>query len=334
MKLLCTIALLASLGAGPGNLIRDGGGRSFRSPTAPSAPPRLVVGGVNSGGTQGIIATSDDNGASWTSRTAPAAPARYLSGAYFKGTWFLASTGHLSSSADNGVTWSDDTTHVPSDNDAGQIATDGNALFVSTGAAALWKTTDGSAWAQVTPDTKLNVYGVTWSKNLGFIVTGIRSDTAFPGTKESLNGTTWTNLTNISTWINGSVCRTPLASDTTAIVFNGSDNHLAQSTDATNWNLFSSPWFSEAGAGCWNGTVFAYGQIYTSGSANVWTSTDGTSFTARTPPAGTYYGVGCGAKGRLIAVGSSKIAYSDDNGASWVASTGVPAGLWNCLAHQ
>jgi len=254
----------------------------------------------------GAKAYTSTNGTSWTET------ADFSGNTYYKAAWspalslFVIVGAKILSSPD-GTTWTErDSTNLWND----VTCSIEQSLFVavlSAGAGSRIKTSsNGTSWtSRTTPN--IDYYSVIWCKDISLFVAGGANDII-----TSPDGTTWTQRT-IAT---GSY--TYLAFSQKLLRLLAGTGTKVETSDITGTSLASV-------------ATDGVGTLAAVGVDSAYTSVNGSSWTSRTIPAGTYHKI-IYANSLFIAVGASKCATSPD-GITWTERT-IPAGTYTALAYS
>jgi len=315
----------------------------------------VAVGGT--GDTEQIV--TSPNGITWTARTAPE------SKEYRAICWspelslFVAVGGDAVATSTDGVSW---TAQSPAQSNSWYAVCWSPALllFVAVslnGSNRVMTSANGTSWTARSASQLSEWTSVVWSPELNiFVAVGYTTYGATGQIMTSTNGTSWTTRTPASSITFLSICWAPELSLFYAVGF----GNLQSSPDGVTWTNRT----PAAGATYWNGICWASSiltfcatssggtnRIMTSDGVNLsftsitsltgtlaavgvdsaYTSTNGSSWTSRTIPAGTYNKI-IYADSLFVAVGASKCATSPD-GITWTERT-IPAGAYTALAYS
>lgn len=219
---------------------------------------------------------------------------------------------------------------VPSNTTTGYTAvawapSNNNMVVMGGSTQALYSTDSGTTWLAaglptVSPSGLWN--DVTWSQGAGlFVAVNYNTGTSV---LTSSNGSAWTTRT-----ISSGSWRSVIYSDSLSrFVAVASDSKAAYSTNGVTWTLASS-----VPAGSWRSVIFATGlnlfvAVAYSGTNQVMTSTNGTTWTARTIPAaaqgrGWWSITWAEDKNLLVAVSYNGDVMTSPNGITWTV-VGTP----------
>jgi hypothetical protein len=287
------------------------------------------------------VATSPD-GITWTARTGTAG----LSGIVWSPELAIfVAVGAKAYTSTNGTSWTE-TADFSGDVYSKAAWSPALSLFVIVGADIL-SSPDGTTWTQRDSTNSWN--DVAWSAELGLFV-AVLSAGAGSRIKTSSNGTSWTSRTTPNINYHSVIwCK-----DISLFVAGGASD-LITSPDGITWTqrtiaagLYTYLAFSQKLLRLLAGTITtvetsditgtslasvttAVSTLAAVGIDVAYTSTDGSSWTSRTIPAGTYNKI-IFADSLFVAVGASKCATSPD-GTTWTERT-IPAGTYTALAYS
>ncbi len=263
---------------------------------------------------------SSTNGSMWTE--VRSGGALRLSFAWGGGLWLgVGIAGGITTSPD-GLTWTDSSrTSTESLNSV----TYANGRFISVGmkgtGGTILRTTDAVTWSEVAVSGSGGVLNdVAWGAN-GFVAVGDGGVVLL-----SADGETWgeTRPSIPAGGAGGGL--TAVRYGAGAVVAAGDGIVWRRDPATRTWSEVGT--FPAPGIAWW-GVSFANGAFYISGATDsVFSSSDGISWTTIPLPAEAdgYQAVEYGL-GRLVAVGTQSIVYSDDGGANWDQSMGSFIGL-------
>lgn len=248
-------------------------------------------------------ATSTNNGGTWTARTANI-NFNNVAVAYGASVFCaLANSGTSSQTSPDGITWT--TRTVPTSGGYDSLAF-GGSLFVGVGVGnnIAITSSDGITWTNRTLPSQSNARRTNVAYGAGTYAITSRDATNFD---YSTNGTTWTAATSPGggAWYyigyNGTKWLATVDSSTT----------YATSTDAITWT-------SATAAITFQGQIRAAGSTFLVGgaypSANIYTSTNGTTFTTRTLPSSqNWYTSASNGSNAFMAFGYSSTAAAYSN---------------------
>jgi hypothetical protein len=234
-----------------------------------------------------------DNGETWTVATMP--DANGYQNVVFGGDGYFyanaANSGVVAKSL-TGATW---TTQTITTSGWYGNCTKSNGVYMVmiayNSATAACRSNTGDIWSDFSLPNNGTWMNLSVSRNRFWVTQSSGSNAA-----SSVDGTTWTARTKPTTgyWSGG------YGSDTTFIIHEGGNATGYYSTDGISWTSTTFP-----SAANWSHIIFngTYWVLVSSGTEFA-TSTNGTTWTARTKPTGTIGGLGLSrSTGRVIAVG-------------------------------
>jgi hypothetical protein len=245
------------------------------------------------------MATSTD-GTTWTTRTSGFGSSAINALTYGNGVYVAGGAGGTLRTSTDGITWTARTSNFGTT--IIQSLAYGNNTYVAVGSTGqIRSSTDAITWTTRTNTFGTNIiYGVRYLNNL-FIATGGAGSLAV-----STDGITWTSRTSGQAQALRTVTYGKKASDGTNLYIIGGDSGgSAISTDNITWTTMTTP----ITAGSSIMSSLAYGNGYfifsSSGVANVYTSSDGTSWTSRPNTSSYNYNANFYNNGLFIAGGQS-----------------------------
>jgi hypothetical protein len=354
---------VAVSGSGTNRVQTSPTGTTWTAQSAPSytwqsvcwSPDLALFVAVGYNGTDGVVMTSPD-GTTWTERTSPAS-----SGQWSSVCWspeldlFVATAGSGSGNrvmySSNGTAW---TSVTAGSSNIAVCWSPELSLFVTVG-STIYTSPNGTTWTSRTNPSASSWQSVCWSPALSLFVAVSTNDVMY-----SSNGTAWTLATPAEANAWTGVCWSPELSIFVAVALSGT-NRVMVSLDGVNWQAQPAAeanfWYSV----CWSPELSIFAACAYSGTNRImtgsqnsiqkvltsisslagtlsivgidsaYTSTDGSTLTSRTIPAGTYHKL-IYADGLFVAVGASKCATSPD-GITWTERT-IPAGTYTALAYS
>jgi hypothetical protein len=297
--------------------------------------------------------TSPD-GITWTERSTPTG--NWLS-VIFANSMFiaLAFASNKAITSTDGINWTERTT-AASANWTGLAWSPSLSLFAAVGNGVCMTSPDGITWTSRTPAEANYWLDITWSPELSLFVAVARNGTN--RVMSSPDGITWTarSAAEANEWY--AITWSPELSLFVAVARNGT-NRVMSSPDGITWTARSAAEANEWYAITWSPELSLFVAVAGSGTNRVmrsdanryslvsiatqagtlaavgvseaYTSANGSSWTSRTIPAGTYNKI-IYADSLFVAVGASKCATSPD-GITWTERT-IPAGTYTALAYS
>lgn len=266
--------------------------------------------------TSGTTSMTSPDGITWTSRTIP-------TGGFNSVIWSAALTlfvavgpaGNVATSPD-GITWTSRTA-AEANTWQGVTWSPDLSLFVAVannGTNRVMTSPDGINWTSESASEANNWISVEWSSEMALFVAVANSGTNRVMT--SPDGETWTarSAAEANTWYD--LCYAPELGLFAAIAQGGTNRVMT-------WTHVS---------GMKAVTISTTPLFVIVGTSKCYTSTDGTTWTSRTIPAGTYYGVTYG-NSLYVAVGASVVATSTD-GTTWTARTPAALNTWRDVIYS
>lgn len=263
---------------------------------------------VSNSGTNHVMTSPD--GTNWTAR----ASTRNFTGVCWSPalTLFVA-VGNNAASSPDGITWTDRTAASPL---SAVCWSPDLTLFVAVGSNLCYTSPDGINWTSRTPAEANDWNSVTWSPERDLFVAVSNNGTN--QIMKSSNGTSWTSQAEVEAvpWLD--VTWSPALGLFCAVATSGTNRVQL-------WN-----------GGSYPNSIMAITQSsglrVAVGTSVCYTSPDGTTWTSRTIPAGTYYGVTYG-NSLYVAVGASVVATSTD-GTTWTARTPAALNTWRDVIYS